>query len=159
LRVLKAYHVRRVHRLDVLAANPAFRTLTHLMLHPHCLDGDGFDEDEADGFVLQEGYLPPRMVEALARSPHLPSLTHLQLRVSSMGDAGVRALIESGLLARLRFLDLRYGCIADEGARALAACPAARSLERLDLSCNSLSPEGAELILRLGVPCGVKEQL
>jgi uncharacterized protein (TIGR02996 family) len=158
LRVLKAYHLPRVYRLDVLAANPAFRDLTHLMLHPHGLDVDGFEDDEAGGFAIQEGYLPPRMVEALARCPNLPNLTYLQLRTSSMGDGGVRALIDHGLLARLRVLDLCLGCVTDDGARALAACPAARSLGRLDLSYNCLSPEGESLIQGLGVPCAVEHQ-
>lgn len=152
LRVLKAYHVARVHRLDVLAGNPAFRNLTHLLLHPKALDCDDFDDDEAAGFILRDGYLPLRMVEALARSPNLPSLTHLQFRLSGMGDAGVRALVESGLIGRLSVLDLSLGCITDEGARMLAGCPAMRRLERLDLTGNSLSPTGVALIRGLGIP-------
>jgi uncharacterized protein (TIGR02996 family) len=140
LRILRLYHSAQVHRLDLLAGNAAFRDLTHLLLHPHALSwGDNRDEDERQGFVESEGYLPLRVVEPLLRSPNLPHLTHLQFRTSSMGDAGCRAIVDSGILRRLKSLDLRHGCITNEGAWALLECPDLHNLTWLDLSYNSLS--------------------
>jgi uncharacterized protein (TIGR02996 family) len=159
LRVLKAYHNSQVHRLDVLAANPAFRNLTHLLLHPHALAWhDNGTEDERAGFREEEGYLPLRVVEALVRSPNLPHLTHLQLRLSSLGDAGCQMLVESGIMRRLKGLDLRHGCISDEGARVLIDGHDARQLSWLDLGHNSLSEEMAARVQALGVPCRVDGQ-
>jgi uncharacterized protein (TIGR02996 family) len=159
LRVLKAYHNSQVHRLDVLAANPAFRRLTHLLLHPHALAWhDNRAEDERAGFRKEEGYLPLRVVEALVRSPNLTHLTHLQLRLSSMGDAGCELLVSSGILRRLQGLDLRHGRITDAGARTLMECPDLRKLSWLDLGYNALSDEAAERVKGLGVPCRVDQQ-
>jgi uncharacterized protein (TIGR02996 family) len=159
LRVLKAYHAAQVHRLDLLAANPTFAHLTHLLLHPHSLTWhDNQQEDEKAGFLKAEGYIPLRLVEALVRSDNLPQLTHLQLRCSSMGDDGVGLLIQSGFLRRLQHLDLRHGRITDAGARLLAQCPHTRSLAWLDLGANTLSDEGADLIESLGIPCSVSCQ-
>jgi uncharacterized protein (TIGR02996 family) len=154
LRILKAYHRSQVHRLDVLAANPAFRNLTHLLLHPHALAWhDNRTEDQAAGFRREEGYLPLRVVQALLDSPNLPHLRHLQLRLSSMGDDGCKAIVESGILKRLKSLDLRHGRITDAGARLLVASPDIRSLERLDLGYNALSADGAALVAGLGPGC------
>jgi uncharacterized protein (TIGR02996 family) len=159
LRVLKAYHNSQVCRLDVLAANPAFRHLTHLLLHPHALAWhDNRAEDEHAGFRKEEGYLPLRVVEALVRSPNLTHLTHLQLRLSSMGDAGCEVIVSSGILSRLQGLDLRHGCVTDAGARTLTECHDLRRLSWLDLGYNSLSDEMAERVKGLGVPCRVDQQ-
>lgn len=146
LRELRVYHQfgnaegRRggrgyVYPLDILAKNPAFANLTHLLFHPHqSEDGDDSGRDLS--------YIPLEQVRALARSPHLKSLTHLQLRLSDMGDDGVREIITSGILKRLKWLDLRHGCVTDEGANLLAACADARNLEQLDLSRNAVSAKG-----------------
>lgn len=150
LRVLRVYHIgeRRYwvvpegeyeYPLDALAANPALVNLTHLQFHPHWAEaGDGAGEDES--------FIPLDQVRALVRSPHLKSLTHLQLRLSDMGDDGVREIIASGILKRLKWLDLRHGCVTDEGAKLFAACPDAKNLERLDLSRNAVSAEGLKLL-------------
>jgi uncharacterized protein (TIGR02996 family) len=146
LRVLRAYHVgerRRQHQyvyqLDVLAANPALANLTHLLFHPHWAE-------EGDGAGGDVSFIPLDQVRALVRSPHLKSLTHLQLRLSDMGDEGVREIIASGILKRLKWLDLRHGCITDEGAKLFASCPDSKNLERLDLSRNAVSASGLSLL-------------
>ena len=157
LRVLKVYHASQLHRLDVLAANPAFAHLTHLLLHPHHFEWLR-DEDRAAGFQEPEGYLPLRVVVPLFRSPHLPHLTHLQLRLSSMGDEGCKELVASGLLKRLKSLDLRHGRITDAGARLLADCPDVKRLAWLDVSANSLSRQAEALIAGLGIPGRVDKQ-
>jgi uncharacterized protein (TIGR02996 family) len=122
--------------LDVLARNPALGNLTHLMVHPHFAD---------------ESVLPLRRVVPVFRSPHLKSLIHLQLRLSDMGDEGVREIVSSGILKRLKWLDLRHGCITDEGAKVFAACPDARNLERLDLSRNGVTSSGLAALRKAGV--------
>jgi uncharacterized protein (TIGR02996 family) len=123
--------------LDALAANPALGNLTHLMLHPHFADNRSF--------------IPLSRVAPLFHSPHLKRLTHLQLRLSDMGDDGVRELISSGLLKRLKHLDLRHGAITDTGARLFAACPETQGLERLDLSRNAVTPQGLRILRQAGI--------
>jgi uncharacterized protein (TIGR02996 family) len=151
LRVLKVHHASQLHRLDVLAANPAFAHLTHLLLHPHHMEWLQ-DEERAAGFREEEGYLPLAVIRPFFRSPNLPHLTHLRLRLSSTGDEGCKELVESGVLGRLKSLDLRHGRVTDAGARLLAGRPELGKLEWLDLSYNSLSAAGVELVRGLGVP-------
>jgi uncharacterized protein (TIGR02996 family) len=143
LRVLRLYALGDPYwsteptlELDLLAANPALRNLTHLMVHPH---------------FARRSVLPLGRVVPLFRSPHLKSLTHLQLRLSDMGDEGVREIVSSGILKRLRWLDLRHGCITDDGATRFAACADTRNLERLDLSRNAVSSVGLNALRKAGV--------
>jgi uncharacterized protein (TIGR02996 family) len=138
---------RYEYPLDVLAANPTLTNLTHLFFHPH--HPENYTEYRRGG---QRSFLPLEQVRALVASPHLPRLTHLQLRLSNMGDAGVRLLIDSGILKRLKWLDLRHGCVSDEGAQLLAACPDAARLEHLDLSRNAVTADGLALLRAAGVP-------
>jgi uncharacterized protein (TIGR02996 family) len=159
LRLLQLYHNYRVCRLDVLAANPAARRLTHLLCHPHAVAwGTAASLDQEQGFVADEGYLPLSVVRALLASPHLSCLTHLRLRCSSMGDEGVRDIVRSGILSRLQVLDLRHGRVTDEGARVIAGCPDARGLKMLDLGHNTLTAAGVELLRGLGVPVALEGQ-
>jgi hypothetical protein len=137
LRVLQVYHLHE-YPLRLLADNPALGCLTHLLIHP------GRAEDDAD--VRLEH------IQALAASPYLRRLTHLQLRLTDAGDAGIEAIVNSGLLARVKSLDLQHGVITDDGARLLAACPAVARLERLDLSDNRLTEEGTAALRAAGAP-------
>lgn len=125
--------------LDELARNPALAGLTHLMIHPDCYHRRDHDT------------LPLPQARELFNGRHLSNLTHLQLRFSGVGDAGVDALIQSPLLRRLEWLDLRNGAVTDFGARALANCAAAKNLRRLDLSRNRLTQHGLNLLKRAGV--------
>jgi hypothetical protein len=122
-----------------------------LLFHPHQNEFHPATYRESPQSGRLPSFLPLEQVQALVRSPHLPCLTHLQLRLSNMGDAGVRALIDSGFLARLKGLDLRHGCITDEGARQLADCPDVWRLEHLDLSRNAVSAAGLALLRQAGV--------
>lgn len=128
LRILQVYHMDN-HPLQILAKNPAFANLAHLLIHPHCMR-------EA------EPYLRLPHVRAVVRSTVLDKLTHLQLRQCDAGDKGCREIVDSGILKRLKLLDLRNGCITDAGARMLADCPDLRNLEFLNLDRNCLTPEG-----------------
>jgi uncharacterized protein (TIGR02996 family) len=144
LRVLQVYHCceNAEHPLATLAGNASLGRLTHLLLHPHAFMG--FDGDQGSSLPLEQ-------VRALVQSPHLNSLTHLQLRLSNMGDEGCRALVASGILKRLKVLDLRHGCITDEGARALAACPDLKNLELLDVGRNWLTQAGTRALEAVGI--------
>ncbi|HEY1187548.1 MAG TPA: TIGR02996 domain-containing protein [Gemmata sp.] len=151
LRVFRAYHIGEArgpdryyeYPLDVLAENPAFANLTHLQFHPH------YHEEGWEGTA--QSFIPLAQVRALVNSPHLTKLTHLQLRLSDMGDDGVREIIASGILKRLTWLDLRHGCVTDEGAKLFAACPDAKNLERLDLSRNAVSAAGLAILRAAGI--------
>jgi uncharacterized protein (TIGR02996 family) len=135
LRVLQVYHTWD-YPLKRLGANASLTKLTTLRCHPHGLEpGD-------------EPYIRLNGLRAITRSKHLTSLTHLELRLSDMGDEGAREIASSGILKRLNILDLMHGKISDAGARLLAACPDIKNLERLDLTNNSLTAEGIALLKR-----------
>jgi hypothetical protein len=152
LRVLRMYHLgfggngderpMYAYPLNLLAANPALANLTHLLLHPH------YDESYGDA---PESFLPLAQIRAVVTSPHLTKLTHLQARMSDMGDNGCRMLVETGAMRRLKWLDLRHGRITDEGACILADCPDVRHLEHLDLSRNVVTEAGLALLWAAGV--------
>jgi len=152
LRVLRVYHYgHRANRrggpgyeypLEVLAQNSALGSLSHLYFHPH---------HEESYLEPRPSFLPLNQVSALLRSKHLKGLTHLQIRLSNMGDKGCEEIVASGILKRLKWLDLQHGCITDEGARLFAACTDARNLERLDLSRNAVSSAGLNTLRRAGV--------
>jgi uncharacterized protein (TIGR02996 family) len=167
LRVLRLYHGHPAP-LSLLAQNPTFANLTHLLLHPHA--------------TWDDSALPLKDVRALVCSPHLTKLRHLQLRLSDMGDDGIRAIVESGILKQLDVLDLRHGCVTDEGARILADCPELRHwgrvynsrtgigarpladrpdirhLQRLDLQRNRLTSVGVALLKRLDLDVRLDHQ-
>jgi uncharacterized protein (TIGR02996 family) len=136
LRILQIYH-NYDYPLEILAANPAFQNLTHLLLFPHTLEG----RDEGP-YITLDG------VRALVHSPHLRSLAHLELRLSDLGDEGCEEIVRSGILKRLKTLDLMYGRIGDRGAEALAACPDLRNLELLEVSDNCLTDAGIAALKR-----------
>src|SRR5207244_2385641 len=87
------------YSLTTLANNPSLRRLTTLRLHP----GRDTTIDLAE-------------MAAVLRSPHLSSLTHLQVHMTNFGDEGYRQIVESGALRRLKILDIAYGNMTDEGA-------------------------------------------
>jgi uncharacterized protein (TIGR02996 family) len=136
LRVLQVYHLLE-YPLARLAANPALRQLTHLLLHPAWLEYQGAYRRED--------------VRALLSSPHLVSLRHLQLRLSDLGDRLCDDLVASGILKRLDVLDLQHGTITDAGARALAACPDLHHLDRLLIADNALGQAGVAALRGTGI--------
>jgi hypothetical protein len=81
LRVLQVYHSYD-YPLQRLAENASLTRLTHLLFHPHAFEG--------------EVSLTLDGLRAVARSPHLRSLTHLRLRLTAFGDEGVEEIINSG---------------------------------------------------------------
>jgi uncharacterized protein (TIGR02996 family) len=160
LRVMQLYHSEQVHRLQLLAENRALGNLTHLLIHPHHLAwwGAQATDDSAAGYQEAEGYLPLSVVRPLLYSPNLPRLTHLRLRVSSLGNEGCTEIVASGILRRLKSLDLRHGRITEKGARTLAACPDLKRLEWLDLDRNSINATGIAAVKSVGVPVRIDDQ-
>jgi hypothetical protein len=75
---------------------------------------------------------------------HLGRLTHLDLFLNTVGDAGARALARSRHLGRLMHLNLDGNRIGPEGARAVAESPRLPRLAHLGLNYNGLAE--AELL-------------
>jgi hypothetical protein len=138
------YHLEARHPLELLADNPYLGNLMSLLLHPH-----GFAED---------AYVDLVGVRAVLRSPHLRALTHLQVRLCDMGDAGCREIVDSGILKRLKVLDLRHGCITDAGAAILASCPDLRRLDLLDVNRNGLTAAGIAALEATGIKVRCRNQ-
>jgi hypothetical protein len=143
LRVLQVYHNDN-YPLARLAKNPSLGKLTHLLCHPHAVE--------------EEPYIRLPGLRAVVRSTTLPSLTHLQLRLSDFGDKGAAEVVASGTLKRLKVLDLRGGTVTDMGAQELAACPDLRNLESLNLDRNCLSAAGIAALKKTRVPFTAKNQ-
>jgi uncharacterized protein (TIGR02996 family) len=148
LRILQVYHCYR-YPLEVLARNAAFANLTHLLFFPHAMEYD--DEDEG-------AYINLAGVRALLRSKHLNKITHLQLRLSDLGDEGCRDIVDCGILGRLKVLDLMHGRITDDGAYALAAAPELKNLDLLEISYNRLTSAGIKALRGTGVKVQAKDQ-
>jgi uncharacterized protein (TIGR02996 family) len=139
LRVLQVHHLQD-YDLLALARNASLTRLERLLLMPHAAcAGDSSS-------------LPCDDVIAFLRSPAARALTHLQLRMSDLGDKGIAAMIRTGLLSRLEELDLRHGCVTDTGARALARALLGARLRRLDLQRNRLTQRGIAALEALGLP-------
>jgi uncharacterized protein (TIGR02996 family) len=143
VRVLQYYYAgrdpagrmpRTAYPLTSLANNSSLRRLTTLRLHPGRDAQIGLDE-----------------MAAVLRSPHLPSLTHLQVHMTTFGDEGCGPIMTSGALRRLRVLDIAYGNLTDDGARLLAACPDLTHLEVLDVSRNALTARCVAALRATGV--------
>jgi uncharacterized protein (TIGR02996 family) len=120
--------------LTALANNASLRRLTTLRLH-----------------AGREATIDLEEMEAVLRSPNLPSLTHLQVHMTTFGNEGCRRIIESGALRRLKILDIGYGNMTDEGARLLAGCPDLKSLGVLDVSRNALTADGVAALRATGI--------
>jgi uncharacterized protein (TIGR02996 family) len=86
--------------------------------------------------------LGPSGAKALADSPHLARLTHLELHGGGIGDAGARALARSRHLTRLAQLVVTESAIGPAGARALAGSAIFAKLEVLSLNGNKIGDAG-----------------
>lgn len=84
----------------------------------------------------------------LAESPNLDRLRGLNLSSSGLGDSGLKALAASTHLSSLRELYLCDNRIGSAGARALAASPLALQLEAVHLRFNTIGPDGADTLRR-----------
>jgi hypothetical protein len=149
LRVLRHYH-GHAYPLESLAANLALGRLTHLLCHPHQHARQDPHQGRGPAAISHAG------VHAVVTSPHLSSLTHLQMRCCDGGDDMVADIVASSAMKRLKVLDLRHGLVTDVGARHLAECPTAKSLELLDLVNNRLTNTGITALQAAGVRAGVR---
>jgi uncharacterized protein (TIGR02996 family) len=137
LRELLVYHMDN-YPLHLLAKNPGFANLTHLLCHPHAMRED-------------DPYIRLPQLRAVCRSTVLTKLTHLRLRMSDFGDKGCEEIVSSGILKRLKVLDLRNNCITDAGAFTLAVCPDVNNLELLELDRNCLTDTGVAALNAAGI--------
>jgi uncharacterized protein (TIGR02996 family) len=144
LRVYQLYHAHD-YSLAQLAANRSLTNLTHLLCHPHAIEGRG-------------AHITLHDLWEVVDSKYLASLRHLRLRLTDAGDTGCRAIVESRILKRLETLDLRHGCITDEGARILARCRDLKRIQLLDVSRNELTEEGIALLTATGVNVRTEHQ-
>jgi hypothetical protein len=153
LRVYQHYH-GTTYALEPLATNPALGRLSHLLIFPHS-SARSFDPIHLGTNAWIGAREGPALlrdnVRAVVTSPHLTSLTHLQLRCCNGGDAMITDIVASGILKRLKLLDLRHGHVGDEGAGLLASCPDARNLEVLDLTNNRLTEAGVAALGIAGI--------
>lgn len=94
--------------------------------------------------TLSCAYVPVQRdgVEALAGTPLLRTLRHLDLRYASLGDDGLTALLERDALTSVRQLSLQKNELTTKGLARLAGAPLP-SLRELDLRFNAVGPEGA----------------
>jgi len=127
--------------LTVLANNRSLQRLTTLRLHAG--RDTTIDLDQMD---------------AVLRSPHLPSLSRLQVHMTVFGDEGSQRIIGSGALRRLKLLDIGYGNMTDAGARLLAACPDLKNLAILDVSRNALTDDGIAALRATGISVIANDQ-
>jgi uncharacterized protein (TIGR02996 family) len=134
LRVLKIYSLEKRYPLELIAGNPSLGNLIYLLLQP---------------VTSPVPLIDLAGVRTVIQSPHLRSLTHLQLRRSDLGDVGCTEIVTSGILKRLKVLDLRHGEITDAGARILADCPDLKHLECLDIGRNGLTQTGIDALRRI----------
>jgi hypothetical protein len=141
LRVLQAYNLFD-HATATLVENTSMSKLTHLLFHSHA----------DDPCIDQRGpYLTLDDLRRVLAARHLQSLTHLQFRLSDIGDQGCALIARSGILKRLKVLDLRHGRITDRGVGHLLACPDMKNLARLDLSRNTISAQGVARLQSSGL--------
>jgi uncharacterized protein (TIGR02996 family) len=127
--------------LNLLADNTSLKQLTTLRLH-----------------AGRDTTVPLDEMDAVLRSRNLPSLTHLQVQLTTFGDEGCQRIIQSEALRRLKVLDIAYGNMTDDGARLLAACPDLKHLERLDVSRNALTDAGVAALNATGVAVVAADQ-
>jgi uncharacterized protein (TIGR02996 family) len=127
--------------LTNLAGNASLGGLTTLRLHPG-----------------RDTVIDIDQLDAILRSPNLPSLAHLQVHMTTFEDEGCRRIVHSGILRRLTTLDIGYGNMTDEGARLLADCPDLKHLDVLDVSRNVLTARGIALLQEVGIRVVANDQ-
>ncbi len=145
-----AVHCLRHYPTDILADNPSLTRLRTIDFHPHAYVN----------WQDPEPYLTAADLRAVARSPHLRSLTHLRFVCCNAGDEGCDVLAQSGLIRRLEVLDLSHGCVTDEGAftlvRALREGP--HNLRLVRLEDNALTGDGIAALRAAGVTVEAPDQ-
>ncbi|MCU0704825.1 MAG: TIGR02996 domain-containing protein [Fimbriiglobus sp.] len=98
--------------------------------------------------TLDLGPIPEAGIRALAASPHLGNLTHLNLVGSPIGDAGMAALCRSRLGETLRRVEFPNTQITDAGVKAMVNSPlfAIMHGSRLNLNMNRIGDEGLKAL-------------
>jgi uncharacterized protein (TIGR02996 family) len=87
-------------------------------------------------------------IRALASSPGLANLEHLDVAWNHAAGAGVESLAASPFLANLKTLILEHCTIGNKGAKVLASSPFLKKLTCLDVSWARLLDEGLIALAR-----------
>ncbi len=97
---------------------------------------------------LNIGSISEAGIRALASSPHLGNLTHLNLLASPIGDAGLVALCRSPLADTLRSVEFPNTGITDVGVAALVRSPLFGHMHgpRLNLMMNKIGDDGLKAL-------------
>ncbi|MEU8523014.1 STM4015 family protein [Streptomyces sp. NBC_01216] len=98
----------------------------------------------------------PADLEPLLAGTGFPALRRLALRDSDVQDAIAAAVAASPVVSRIAHLDLSMGTLTDEGAAALLAGRPLTHLGRLGLAHHFLSEEMGERIVAALAPHGVE---
>jgi Ran GTPase-activating protein (RanGAP) involved in mRNA processing and transport len=136
-----------------LARSPHLLELRDLRLNCNSLGAKGVSNLLGSHRLLHRLYLfdcglGDEGVRALARSPALTGLTHLELGLNGITDEGAKALARSRYLGNLRRLDFQLNHIGDEGVAALARSKVLQSVTHLTLNANRIGLKGIRALAR-----------
>jgi uncharacterized protein (TIGR02996 family) len=95
---------------------------------------------------LEGNNIGPEGAQVIAASTTLTELTDLNLEGNNIGDAGAQALADSPNLKKVTDLNLRGNDIGNTGVQALAASPNLKKVTDLNLALNNIGDEGAQVI-------------
>jgi uncharacterized protein (TIGR02996 family) len=142
-----------VEGLD-LAAHPLMARAVHLWLWQKLVPAEWLRRFLSSpavahlvGFQHWFSHADAAAARAVAESPYLAGLTHLNLGNNPLGPEGGRALAASQHLRRLRWLRLCVAELGDEGVIALAGSPVLDSVTQLEISTNNLTDRAADALL------------
>jgi uncharacterized protein (TIGR02996 family) len=107
-------------------------------------DSSGLSDLASFGFT--ESFLSLSGVQAIARSPHLARIYHLDLTCVPLRMEEMRELCEASIALSLRKLTLTVTSISDACATILAQSPALAGLVTLDLAGNQLRGPGVQAL-------------
>lgn len=140
--------------LEALLAQDHFPKLTELRLPQNELTAKAAEQltrHELTLLDLEFNHGRAAMSKALASSPNLAKLEHLNLGANEIGDVGLKALAKSPYMSALRSLNLRGNhrkpLISDKGVEALASSKTIQGLETLNLDQNPLTDQGLAALL------------
>ncbi|HEU0035372.1 MAG TPA: TIGR02996 domain-containing protein [Kofleriaceae bacterium] len=100
---------------------------------------------------LRRSVVTAQSLPALVQSKHLRALRVLDLSCNQLDGAAIEALCAAELPALVE-LDLRETSLGDAGVAALVRSPIARQLRALDLGNNGITVDGARAIADAGLP-------
>jgi uncharacterized protein (TIGR02996 family) len=104
---------------------------------------------------LGHGFIRDAGLDALLASPHLTRLTHLILSMCNLNDAAIVGLASSRLAEQLATLDLNNNSIGERGVRAIASSPRFANLLHLELGGMHIGDRGAKSLAESAALAGL----